>query len=303
MSSVQSQTFARRDLAIAVSVVLIWALNFVALKIGLRAFTPLQLGFLRFFFSAVPLVFFIRLPAIGYRWIVLYGLLQGVGQFGLLILALKVGMTAALAPVVLQTQVFVTALLGALLLGEKLSRTLLIGLGIAALGLLCLAINAISPSGAGAVTLSGVILTFLAASSWAGSNIVVRLLQNRGAQYNPLSLVVWGSVVSSSVLAALSVVYDAPDTWQWSHVPLDIWLWVAYVGWIGNVVSFGLWAMLLGRYAASRVAPLSLGVPGFGILAGVMLLGETVTPWQGLGSVLVISSLLFVLLSGRRRAT
>ena len=287
--------FARKDLIAAFAVILIWAMNFVALKKGLQSFTPMQLAAARFILSAVPMILLVRPPSIGFTWVAAYGLLQGVGQFGLLILALQVGMTAALAPVVMQMQVFVTALLGALLLGETLGRPLKIGLACAALGLSCLAVNALVPGNGASVTLAGIVLTLMAASSWSGSNIVVRKLQARGAQYKPLALVVWSSVISALCLTALSLLVDAPaDRWQWTEAPWDVWLWVVYVSWIGNVVSFWLWASLLGRYAANRVAPFSFGVPVLGILAGTLILHETVTLWQWIGGAWVMLALLVV---------
>lgn len=287
--------FASKDLIAAFAVILIWAMNFVALKKGLQSFTPMQLAAARFILSAVPMILLVRPPSIGFTWVAAYGLLQGVGQFGLLILALQVGMTAALAPVVMQMQVFVTALLGALLLGETLGRPLKIGLACAALGLSCLAVNALVPGNGASVTLAGIVLTLMAASSWSGSNIVVRKLQARGAQYKPLALVVWSSVISALCLTALSLLVDAPaDRWQWTEAPWDVWLWVVYVSWIGNVVSFWLWASLLGRYAANRVAPFSFGVPVLGILAGTLILHETVTLWQWIGGAWVMLALLVV---------
>jgi O-acetylserine/cysteine efflux transporter len=299
MTSPPPAPFARKDLIAAFAVILIWAMNFVALKKGLNSFTPLQLAAARFILSAFPMVLLIRPPTVGLRWVMGYGLLQGVGQFGLLTLALKVGMTAALAPVVMQMQVFVTAVLGAILLGETLGRPLKTGLAIAALGLSCLAINALTPESSGTVTLAGILLTLLAASSWAGSNIVVRKLQARGIPYKPLSLVVWSSVTSALCLTALSLLLDAPaDRWHWTEAPWDVWLWVIYVSWIGNVVSFGLWASLLARYAANRVAPFSFGVPVLGILAGTLILHETVTVWQWIGGSLVMLALLVVVRGG-----
>lgn len=299
MTSPASAPFARKDLIIALAVILIWAMNFVALKIGLKSFTPLQLASARFILSAFPMILLVRPPTVGFQWVIGYGLLQGVGQFGLLILALKVGMTAALAPVVMQMQVFVTALLGAVMLGEALGRPLKVGLACAALGLSCLAINALAPESSSTVTLAGILLTLLAASSWAGSNIVVRKLQARGAQYNPLSLVAWSSVTSALCFTALSWLLDAPaDRWLWAQASWDAWLWVIYVSWIGNVVSFGLWASLLGRYAANRVAPFSFGVPVLGILAGTLILNETVTLWQWIGGTLVMLALLVVVRGG-----
>ena len=295
MTSPTPTPFASKDLIAAFAVILIWAMNFVALKMGLQSFTPLQLAAARFILSAFPMILLVRPPTIGFTWVAAYGLLQGVGQFGLLILGLKVGMTAALAPVVMQMQVFVTALLGALLLGETLGRPLKIGLACAALGLSCLAVNALVPGNGASVTLAGIVLTLMAASSWSGSNIVVRKLQARGAQYKPLALVVWSSVISALCLTALSLLVDAPaDRWQWTEAPWDVWLWVVYVSWIGNVVSFWLWASLLGRYAANRVAPFSFGVPVLGILAGTLILHETVTLWQWIGGAWVMLALLVV---------
>ena len=141
----------------------------------------------------------------------------------------------------------------------------------------------------------------MSASSWAGFNIVVRKLQATGAKYNSLSPGVRSSVVSAAVLATLSISFDEPAAWLWTSVPLDIWLWVTDVGW-SNGVSFGLRASLLGRYAANRVAPFSLGVPVFGILAGVLILGETVTMPQWIGGGFVMLALGFVASGGATRA-
>ena len=121
-----------RDLAAALCIVLIWGTNFVAMKLALRDFTPFQLGAARYVFAALPLLLIVKPPRLHWKWVVGYGLLQGVGQFGLLFIALKVGMTAALASVLLQTQVFFTALFGFVLLRERVGRSLQCGLLLAA---------------------------------------------------------------------------------------------------------------------------------------------------------------------------
>jgi len=296
------QSFSRRDLAAALAVIVIWGLNFVATKHGLQHFTPLQLGAARFLLSALPLVLLVRPPPIGPGWLLSYGLLQGVGQFGLLFLALQVGMTAALAAVLMQMQVFVTALLAMLILGERISRPLQIGLALAGAGLACFVVTAIAPGGASGVTLAGLVLNLMAASMWAGSNIVVRKLQLRGVMYNALSLVVWSSLVSALVFVALSLLVDPPARrWSWHHAPLDAWLAALYIGWGANVIGYWLWTGLLRRHPASRVAPFCLAIPVVGLAAGIVLLGERVTPWQWTGAVLVMSALIFVFRGGGSR--
>ncbi|MGA8785713.1 MAG: EamA family transporter, partial [Polaromonas sp.] len=57
------------------------------------------------------------------------------------------------------------------------------------------------------------------------------------------------------------------------------------------------------RHPANRVAPFSLGVPIVGLGAGMLVLGEVITPWQWAGTALVVAALACVMLGGllRRR--
>ena len=56
------------DLLAALAVVIIWGLNFIAMKWGLESFTPFELGTVRYIAAALPMVFLIRPPRIGWRW-------------------------------------------------------------------------------------------------------------------------------------------------------------------------------------------------------------------------------------------
>lgn len=305
MQAAPAPAFTGRDFAAAAGVVAIWGLNFVAIKFALRDFTPFQLGAARFLLSLLPLALWVRPPRIGLGSLIAYGLLQGAGQFGFLFVALKVGMSAALSPLVMQIQVFVTALLGAVLLGERIAAPLKSGLLLAAAGLGCFVVAASSPAqeGAGAVTIAGLLLTLVAASLWSGSNIVVRKLQLSGVRYDALSLVVWSSAVSALAFLLISALFDDPSVrWAWTDASPSSWLAVVYIGWGANVVAYFLWTWLLTRHPASRVGPFSLGVPVVGILAGMLLLGEQVDAWQWAGSALVMSALGFVLLAGPKSA-
>ena len=98
--------FGIGDLLAALAVVVIWGLNFVAMKWGLQSFSPFELGTMRFAAAALPMVLLVRPPRIDWRWVVGFGLLAGVAQFGFGFFALKQGMTAALASVLMQTRCF-----------------------------------------------------------------------------------------------------------------------------------------------------------------------------------------------------
>jgi O-acetylserine/cysteine efflux transporter len=283
-----------RDLAAAASVVLIWGLNFVAMKLGLRDFTPFQLGAARFAFAMLPLALWVKPPTVPLGWLVTYGLVQGFAQFACLFIALKVGMTAALASVLMQTQLFFTAVLGALALRETLGRPLKLGMMLAGVGLACFAVSTWTEPAARGVTVPGLALNLLAAAMWATSNVIVRKIQ---AAHRPeaLALVVWSGAVSSVAFGLVSLVFDDPAARsRWMGASLLGWLSIAYLGWVSTAIAYGLWTGLLQRHPASRVAPFSLGVPVVGLLAGMLVLGEHVTGWQWAGAALVMSALAFV---------
>ncbi|MFY3314536.1 EamA family transporter, partial [Achromobacter ruhlandii] len=163
---------SKKDYLCALAVVVIWGLNFVVMKFGLKGLSPMMLGALRFALAAFPLVLFVRPPRLPWQWIAAYGLVQGLGQFGLLFTALKFGMPAGMASLVIQTQAFFTLLLAAPMLRERARPHHWAGLGVAALGLAVIAAG--RGDGPGQMTMVGFVLTLGAASMWAVSNIIVR---------------------------------------------------------------------------------------------------------------------------------
>jgi O-acetylserine/cysteine efflux transporter len=293
--------FGGRDYFAALGVVLIWGTNFIAMKFALHDMTPFQLGAGRYLFAIVPLILFVRPPRLPWKWVVLYGLFQGVGQFGCLFLALKVGMSAALGSVLMQTQVFFTALFGFVLLGEHASRALLAGLLLAALGIACFAMNYLSPGAdAGGTTAAGFLLALGAAAMWAASNIIVRRAQQSTPQFDVIPFMVWSSLVPIIPFALLSLAFDPPATrWRWIAAPWSTWVSLAYLGWFATILAYALWTGLLKRHPVNRVAPFSLAVPMVGISSGMLVFGDVISGWQWAGVALVVASLATVMFGGR----
>ena len=299
-SATAPASFSTRDLISALFVVLIWGTNFVAMKVGLRNLTPFQMGAARYIFAVLPLIVFVRPPKVPVKWIVAYGMCQGVGQFGLLFLSLRVGMSASLASVILQTQVFFTAFFGFALLHERASRALQAGLLLAAVGLVCFGMNYVQPGHAGATTAGGFALCLAAAAMWAASNIVVRRAQQATPQFDVVGFMVWCSLVPILPFIALSLAFDDPATrWSWTGAPLATWISTAYLGWMATILGYAMWTRLLKRHPVNRVAPFSLGVPVVGISAGMIALGDVITGWQWAGIALIVVSLICTMFGGR----
>ena len=293
--------FTRRDLAAALCVVLIWGTNFIAMKFALRELTPFQLGIGRYLFAALPLVLLVRPPAMPWRWVALYGLFQGVGQFGLLFMSLNIGMSAALASVVLQTQVFFTALLSVALLGEKVGRTLRGALVLAAIGLACFGANYLAPGGAATGTsAAGLLLCVASAAMWAASNIVVRRAQRSTPHFDVVPFMVWSSLVPIVPFVLLSLAFDPPAAQSvWLRASLTTWVSIALLGWFATILAYALWTGLLKRHPANRVAPFSLAVPLIGVSVGMLVLGDTISGWQWAGIAFIGASLVMVVFGAR----
>ena len=296
-----AREFAARDMVAALGVVLIWGTNFIAMKFALRDMTPFQLGAGRYLFALLPLILFYRPPRLHWKFVLAYGLLQGVGQFGCLFLALKVGMSAALGSVLMQTQVFFTALFGFAVLRERASVLLLCSLALAALGIGCFSLNYLAPGAdAGATTPLGFVLVLASAAMWAASNIVVRRAQQASGGFDVVPFMVWSALVPVLPFALLSLAFDDPATrWRWLAAPWTTWASLAYLGWFATILAYALWTGLLKRHAPNRVAPFSLAVPVVGISSGMLVLGDVITGWQWAGTALVVTSLALLMLGPR----
>lgn len=279
---------SRADWLSALIVIVVWGLNFVVMKWGLATLSPLLLCALRFVAASLPFLLFVRPPRnLSWGLLAAYGLVQGVGQVGLLFTGMKLGMPAGMASVVLQTQAFITMLMAAALLGEKPQRWQWIGLTVAIAGLVL--IGAAHGDGASQMTLLGFLFTVGAAAMWASSNLLTRMAAKQGP-YEPVSFIVWTSLFPIVPLLLLSLWLDGADqvAQQLQAIGVRELGVIAYLAFLSTLLGYGLWTRLLQRYAASTVAPLSLLVPVIGLLSAMLLLGEFPTALQWLGTAGVL---------------
>jgi O-acetylserine/cysteine efflux transporter len=274
------------------AVVLIWGLNFVVMKWGLQGLSPMLLGALRFACASLPLLLFVRPPALPTRYLLGYGLAQGLGQFGLLFTALQLGMTAGMASVVMQTQAFFTLLLALPLLGERALPRQWLGLAVALGGLA--AIASAHGEAPGQMTLAGFVLTLGAALMWAVSNLVSRLALRQGGAYDPLGFIVWSSLVPILPFAGLAL-------WQEGRAGVSAQLAaldgqglaaVLYLALLATLLAYSLWTRLLQRHSPALIAPWTLLVPVVGLWAAAMAFGERPSALQWLGTAAVLLGLL-----------
>ncbi|SCC51699.1 O-acetylserine/cysteine exporter [Kosakonia oryziphila] len=280
----------RKDVLLAMLVVVAWGLNFVVIKVGLHSMPPLMLAGLRFVFVAFPAILFVARPSIPLRLLLGYGLTISFGQFAFLFCAIKFGMPAGLASLVLQAQAFFTIILGAGVFGERLQSKQLIGISLAVLGVLVLIESSLNGQH---IPLVGFVLTLAAAFSWACGNIFNKKIMQHGSRPAVMSLVVWSALIPIVPFMVASLVLDGPALMLRSLVNIDTTtlLSLAYLAFVATIIGYGIWGSLLGRYETWRVAPLSLLVPVVGMASAAILLEETLSTLQLAGAVLVMGGL------------
>jgi O-acetylserine/cysteine efflux transporter len=274
-----------RDLILALFVVTVWGVNFVAIRWGVDEVAPLLMTALRYLLAALPAVFFIRRPAVSWTILIGYGFAIGVAQFGLLFVSIKLGMPAGLSSLVMQLQAFFTIGLAVLFLGERPSPVQWLGAAVAFAGIGAIALERLD--GAALIPL---LMTIAAAFFWGVGNIVTK----RAGQIDMLGFVVWSALVPPIPLLALSLLFEGPGAIPAAMQNLTLigagsLLFISYGA---TLFGYGTWSMLLSRYPAGLVAPFSLLVPIAGIGSAALLLGEAISGIEIAGSVLVFAGLL-----------
>jgi O-acetylserine/cysteine efflux transporter len=270
--------------ALAILVTAIWGFNIAVVKASLEEIPPLLLCFLRFFFSSIPAIFFIKRPAVPFRIIVRYGLVMFGLIYALFFTGMHVGVTAGLASVLLQLQVFFTILLGVIFFKEKLHLWQIVGALVAALGIAFIVMNIGDD-----VTLLGLLLVMGAALSWAGGNVISKKI----GRVNMVSLVAWGSLVAWPPFLAMTLFADGPDKIMLVLQNLT-WISVAaifYIAVVATLVAFGIWSWLLHHHPLGAVAPFSLLIPVFAITSSALMLGEPLQAWKLTAALLVTAGL------------
>jgi O-acetylserine/cysteine efflux transporter len=276
--------------------VVLWGLNFIAIKLGLGNMPPLLLATMRFIVLCLPAIFFLPRPPVAWRWLIALGLTLNVGQFTFLFWGMKLGMPAGLSSLVHQSQAFFTLLIAVLFIGERLHWNNLMGLIIAAIGMALIAAQQGS-----SMTAAGFWVTIIGAASWGAGNVIMRRATQGVAPFSMLALVVWAGAVAILPLGLLSIIIEGPAAWQTALHSFN-WITAAsiiYLAYFASLCGYGLWGKLLSRYPAATVSPFALLVPVVGMSSATLLLRESISLWQIIGAVLVMAGLIVHVFGGR----
>ena len=278
-----------RHFLLALAVVAVWGTNFAIIKVALGSLPPLLFAALRFALALVPAMFFLPRPSVPWRNVARYGLLIGVGQFGLLYLAINGHISAGIASLVVQIQVFFTIGLSMRLSQERVRPFQWVALLLATGGISVIVLHT-----DGSTTLLGLSLVLLAALAWAAGNITAK----QGAPSNMLAYVVWSSAFAVPPLLVLSLMFEGWDAVSAGlrQASAATWGAVLWQAWGNTLFGYAAWGWLLARHPAATITPLALLVPVFGMGAAAFWLAEPLPGWKLAAAGLVMAGLALNLL-------
>ncbi|CAI0862047.1 Uncharacterized inner membrane transporter yiJE [Serratia proteamaculans] len=170
---------------------------------------------------------------------------------------------------------------------ERLSLIQWAGIAIA-FGGVVLAISGMSGSSGAESQLRGDIYGLLAGMSWGGSTIVIRTtgLANCSSKQTLLFQLSGACILLSLLMLTTKNVHFTLSAVAWSSLIFQTV--------VVSFISYLIWFSLLRHYQASSLGILTFMTPIFGILAGVVILGEPLQIEFILGSVLIVLGLIVV---------
>jgi O-acetylserine/cysteine efflux transporter len=279
-------------LLLALLVCIAWGLNAVAAKIGVTYIPPVFFTGLRFVFVLICLLPWLK-PVPG-KWGVLIPAVFFMGglHFALIFSGAKYS-DASTMSIVNQLYVPISVLLALFWLGEAVPMRRWIGILVAFCGVVVFSLDANHTAHA-----LGVFLLFLDAISMAIGTVLLRRL----AGVPPFVMQAWMAVIGIPFLFITSAAVESGQLTSLADAPWQAWAALAYTVIGGSLIGHTSYYILLQHYEVSLVGSVLLLGPAIGVLGGVLILGEPLTPIIIAGSILTLSGVAIVLRRAPLRA-
>ena len=270
-----------RQWTVLILLTLVWGINWPIMKIGVTGFPPLTFRALCMWLGTPVLALVLVVQRVPFRigrahWRELL-LLATFNMFfwhGLIIVAVQ-SLSSGRAAILGYTMPMFSAVLGALVFGDRLAKRAWGGVAAASIGVVLLLWHELSNLSGKPM---GVLLALGAASTWA---LGTQLLRRTTMPVPTLAISFWMAFLTTGVMTVLAVLLER-DQW---HAPSDAtWGAIAF----NAVLVFGF-AQAAWFYLARSLPPVAstlsvMLIPVLGVFSGAVGLGE-VLHWQDWAAV------------------
>jgi drug/metabolite transporter (DMT)-like permease len=273
----------RRSWLMLLALAAIWGASYMFIKIAVRDLSPAMVAWSRIALAAIVLVGLAASQGVlgemrgRAPMLALLAAVQIAGPF-LLISAGEVEISSSLAGILVTSTPLFTALLAIWVDHEERSQGLRLGgvlLGVVGVAVLL----GVDLSGSGNELLGGLAVVL----AGLGYAIGALLVKHRFSDVAPIGVAAWVMVASTAWLTPAAVVTfpaSAPDLGPLASVVV--------LGVVGTGVAFAIFYRLLARVGPARTWVLTYLAPGFAVIYGATLLGETITVATLAGLALIL---------------
>src|SRR5690242_13730400 len=280
------QSFDAATAGAIVVTILAWASAFPAIRAGLTAFGPLELGAARFAIAAAPAALFLlvtrpTLPRWSEAWRFFVGGLFFVALYTTLLNLGEQTVSSGPASFIINVNPIITAALAVMLLGERFSRRAWSGtaLSFAGIGLIALGEGDALRVDMGALLILG--------SAFCNS-ITTVVQKPLFARHKPLTVSAWNMVIGAVLLAPF-----LPSALGQAQVASTEGLIAAtYLGLVPSLIAYASWTIVLSRLPASRASNFMYCVPPVATLMGFLWLGEAPSALSLIGGAMALGGVI-----------
>jgi O-acetylserine/cysteine efflux transporter len=281
-----------RDIGLALLSVVVLGLNMVAIKVAVSDVPPLFVTGLRFFVVSAIMVWFFPIPKNMWKPIIIFSVAQGLIHHGIMFIGMT-GVDAAVGAIIVQLSVPFAVLMAWLMLGENFGWRRTMGIVVSMVGV---AILAGEPTVRSAWFF--VLLLIVSTFAWAYANIHVK----RMGVINILQIITWMAIFATPQLFIASAILETGQFDAIAAAPLKVWGAIFYSALGSTIFAYGIWFKLIAKYDVIQIVPFGLLNPISAVIAGVVLLGETLNEQKIIGGIVVLIGVAIIQLRQRKSA-
>jgi probable blue pigment (indigoidine) exporter len=283
-----------RAIIMGLSFALMWSSAFTSARIAVAYASPLAMLSLRFLISGLIAVFIaralgqtIRLNRKQWTAVVLFGICQNAIYLGANFIAMQ-WIEASLAAIIASLLPLTVAAASWVFLGERLSKTGVIGLVAGSVGVFIIMGARLS----GGADLFGVAICFIGVAALTLATLLVRGISSSG---NVLMIVGLQMLVGSAVLLPSSLLLETFHVeWTWQLIAA-----FTYTTLVPGLAATLIWFLLVDRVGATRAASFHFLNPFLGVAIAALVISETLTLRDMLGVIIIMAGV-FAVQTGRR---
>ena len=190
---------------------------------------------------------------------------------------------AGIGTLITTVEPLMIAILAAVLLGEKLTRFVLLGVGIAVAGSVVLFWPDLTSATPNAISVRGLVYLVLCCLGWAVYTIVTKPLLARHDSFTVTAV--------TMLIAAPIMIGAATEPLPALAAKLDFrqWLEVGYLVFVAGIAGTMLWNYGARHLSSSAAGTFLYLIPVVGVAAGALALGEPVTVYVVAGGLLILA--------------